>query len=263
MTNGVSIWDLTDNYQTGATIYQEGWNHVKLVISGRQMKVYVNNMKKTALHVPNLEGRSPSGNISLNGNVIYANLVIKPGVVEGLNPEGGFDQTEYDPRYLRNWLVTEPVNFPYGQEIIRNTAYFGGNFETDIPDSTAQWTPITTGNRALVNVTDRIGMKKTRERKLVWLKTKVISDTTQLRRLDLGFSDEIWVFINGQLLYTGKNIFGTPNAKEPNSRCTIENTSFQLPFVKGKNEILIALANDFYGGGIIARVDKTDGLSFE
>lgn len=262
MTNGVNIWDLSDDYQTGATIYQEGWNHVKLVISGHQMKVYVNDMTKVALHVPNLEGLSRSGSISLEGNVIYANFVIRPGKVEGLSPEGGYDRTQYDPRYLRNWQVTEPVDFPYGREVIRKLPPYS-DFVTDIPDSTVKWTPIVAGNRALVNISDRIGMTKFGERKLAWLKTTISSDTTQLRHLDLGFSDEVWVFINGRLLYTGKNIFGTPGAKEPNARCTIENTSFQLPLMKGKNEILIALANDFYGGGIIARVDNTEGLSFE
>ncbi|MDH5382763.1 MAG: DUF1080 domain-containing protein, partial [Cyclobacteriaceae bacterium] len=170
LTHGVSIWDLSDDYQTGATIYQEGWNHVKLVISGRQMKVYVNNMVKPALHVPNLEGLSPSGSISLDGNVIYANFVIRPGQVEGLNPEGGYDRTQYDPRYLRNWQVTEPIDFPYGREIIPFNSI---KLTRDIPDSTTQWTTITARNRALVNVTDRIGMTDKEERRLIWLKTTI------------------------------------------------------------------------------------------
>ena len=262
--NGVSTWDLTDDYQTGASVYQEGWNHVKLVVSGKQMKVYVNDMQNAAMHVPNLEGMSNSGSISLNGNVIYSNLVIRPDHVEGLIPEGGYDPTQYDPRYLRNWRVTKPVDFPYGREVIRKfPPYYGDAIISDLPDSTAEWNPVKAGHRALVNLTDQIGMTKPGERKLVWLKTSITSDTTQLRRLDLGFSDEVWVFINGQLLHTDKNIYGTPGAKEPGGRCTIENASVELPLIKGDNEILIGLANDFYGGGIIARLDKTDGLDFK
>lgn len=46
LIDGTSIWDLSDEYQSGATIYQEGWNHVKLVISGKQMKAYVNVSKQ-------------------------------------------------------------------------------------------------------------------------------------------------------------------------------------------------------------------------
>jgi hypothetical protein len=63
LMDGMSIWDLSDEYQTGATIYQEGWNHVKLVISGKQLKAYVNNMTSPALTVPALEGERDAGHI--------------------------------------------------------------------------------------------------------------------------------------------------------------------------------------------------------
>src|SRR5206468_7150013 len=67
--DGMSIWDLSDEYQSGATIYQDKWNHIKLVVSGKQMKAYVNDMNKPALVVPELESWRDSGSISLSGNV--------------------------------------------------------------------------------------------------------------------------------------------------------------------------------------------------
>jgi hypothetical protein len=70
------------------------------------------------------------------------------------------------------------------------------------------------------------------------------------------------MFINGQILYVDKNYFGTPQAKD-RGRCIIENATIKLPLKKGKNEILIALANYFYGWGIIARLDDTDGIEIE
>lgn len=78
-----------------------------------------------------------------------------------------------------------------------------------------------------------------------------------------GFSDEVWVFINGQPLFTDKNYYGSPGMKEPRGRCTIDNTSFKLPLQKGENEILIGVTNYFFGWGIIARVANTDGLKFK
>lgn len=118
LIDGMSIWDLTDEYQSGAVIFQEKWNHVKLVVSGRQMRAYVNDMGKPALVVPELEGRRDYGSISLTGNVIYANLIIKPGATEGLSPEAGYNSTANDTRYLRNWLVSAPHDFPFGKEVI-------------------------------------------------------------------------------------------------------------------------------------------------
>jgi len=261
--DGMSIWDLSDEYQAGATIYQEGWNHVKLVISGKQMKAYVNDMKTPALVIPELEGSQASGNISLSGNVIYANLVIKPNVTEGLSPEASYPSTYSDTRYLRNWELSAPKDFPFGKEVIMQLpSMYGTLQQSDLPDSNTQWSAIKAESRSIVNLSRKFGSKENDARRLAWLRTTIYSDKIQERSLSLGFSDEVWVFINGQILYVGKNYFGTPEQKN-DGRCTIENSNFKLPLKEGKNEILIAVANYFYGWGIIARLDKTDGITFK
>lgn len=251
VVDGTSLWDLTDDYQAPATLYQDRWNHVKLVVSGKQMWVYVNDLEEPALQVPILEGKHGAGGISLNGNAIFANLVIHPNATEGLPATPGYDPTRYDPRYLREWTVTQPVDFPMGRDVA----------EQDLPDSTTQWQPLHAEHRALVNLSRPFGRTERGERRLTWLKTTIQSESQQEKRLDLGFSDEVWVLINGQLLYVDKNYFGSPGMKEPRGRCTIENTSFRLPLQKGQNEIMIGVANNFYGWGIIARLDDTEGLT--
>lgn len=262
LIDGGSIWDLTDEYQAGALIHQDGWNHVKLVVSGKQMKVYVNDMSKPALRVPELEGERDAGNISLTGNVVYANLVIKPDATEGLPPEAGYISTSNDSRYLRNWMLSKPADFPFGKDITMPLPSMHGRIvDSSLPDSSAQWTAIKAEDRGIVNLSRRYGFVENDNRRLAWLKTTLHSDRDQERVLSLGFSDEVWVFINGQILYTGKNYFGTPGQKEPKGRCTIENTHFSIPLRKGDNEILIGLANYFYGWGIIARMDSMEGIT--
>lgn len=259
--DGVSMWDLTDEYQTGATIYKEGWNHVKLVISGKQMKAYVNDMLKPALVVPELESSCKSGNISLSGNVIYANLVIKPNAVEDLSSDAGYISTYNDTRYLRNWMVSPSVDFPFGKEVIMPLpSMYGKLVHSDLPDSTTSWSPITAENRAIINLSRKFGGVEQDARRLAWIKTSIHSDKFQEKILHLGFSDEVWVFINGQILYVDKNYFGTPSQKEFRGRCTIENATIKLPLKEGNNEIMIALANYFYGWGIIARLNDMDGI---
>lgn len=248
--DGTSMWDLTDDYQAAAVVHQDQWNHVKLVIHGKQMLVYVNNLEEPALHVPLLEGVHDSGSISLNGNAIFSNLVICPDATEDLAATGGYEPTRYDPHYLKNWSVTKPVDFPLGRDIISE----------DLPDSAAQWTAIQAEHRALVNLSRPFGSTEMGKRRLAWVKTSIQSESKQERRLDLGFSDEVWVLINGQLLYVDKNYFGSPGMKEPRGRCTIANTSIRLPLQEGENEIMIGIANDFYGWGLIARLDSTEGI---
>ena len=250
IVDGVNLWDITDEYQAAAPLYQQGWNHVKLVVSGRQMVVYVNDMEQPAMYVPILEGSTERGGISIVGNAIFANLVVKPGATESVNPSPGYDPTSNDSRYLRNWMVTEPVSFPFESSII------GSGF----PDSTTTWAPIKAEHRALVNLTRAFGQTPQNERRLAWLKTTITSEMNQERRLSLGFSDEVWVLINGQFLIMDKNYYGSPGMKEPRGRATIENTSFMVPLQEGENELIIGVANNFFGWGIFARLDDTDGI---
>jgi len=260
--DGMSIWDLTDEYQAGATLKIPGWNHVKLVVYGKQLKAYVNNMQRPVLIVPALEGGRTAGGIRFEGgDVTIANLVIRPGAVEDLCPEQGYISTYNDTRYLRSWELSPATDFAYGKEIVPLLPYMGGTrAKPDIPDSATQWTPIKAEDRGIVNLTRVYGGVENNKRRLAWLKTTIQSDKAQERTLQVGFSDEIWLFINGQLHYVDKNHYGTPGQKFPAGRCTIENATIKLPLQQGKNEILVALANYFYGWGIIARLDDTEGI---
>jgi hypothetical protein len=258
LIDGMSLWDLTDEYQAGARLNIPDWNHVKLVLSGKQMKAYVNDMSRPALIVPRLEGGREKGGISFSGGeVAVANVVLKPDVVENLDPAPGYISTYNDTRYLRNWQVSKSGSFEFGKEITAPTIR---SATPELPDSTTQWTSIVAEERGIVNLTRLYGATDFKNRRLAWLKTTIESDKDQERILNLGFSDEVWLFINGQFLYSDKNHFGTPGQKFPRGRCTIENAAVKLPLKKGRNEILIGLTNYFYGWGIIARLDDTDGI---
>jgi hypothetical protein len=188
-------------------------------------------------------------------------MVIKPDSVEDLSPAPGYISTYNDTRYLRNWHVSKASDFEFGKDIPAPLPYLGGTrISPGFPDSNTTWTPIKAEDRGIVNLTRIFGRTELRKRKLAWLKTTIESDSTQECTLRLGFSDEIWLFVNGQTVYTDKNPFGAPGQKFPAGRCTIENAVVRLPLQKGRNEILIGLTNYFYGWGIIARLDNTDGI---
>ena len=240
----VNMWDMLPYYQGNASFQREKWNHVKLVIAGKQMWVYVNDMSRPALKVPHLEGNSTHGSISFEGKgAIFSNLVIKPGQTEGLSPLEGPDPTDNDPRYLREWKVSKPVD--------TKDVDFSNSF---MPGKDAAWEGIWAERRGLVDLTRKFGPSG--ERRIVWLKTNIHTMKEQSRKLNLGFSDEVWVFINGKYVYVDKNLYGQPLSKFPDGRCSIENSSFNVPLKEGDNELLIGVANSFYGWGIVARLDE-------
>jgi hypothetical protein len=246
---GVNLWDLLDHYQGPANFRMNDWNHIKLVVSGRQMLVYVNDMTRTTLEIPRLEGNTSSGRLAFNGRCIIANLVIRPGEVEGLSPREGFDPTHHDPRYLRTWQHNDPQPLPRGREV----------FEGDFPKPSVVWNDIQAERRGLINLSRLYGGGD--GRRYVWLRTKLVSKTEQTRRISLGFSDEVWMFLNKAPVFVDKNIYTSPQMrKDPDGRISVENANVEITLKAGENELLVGLANDFFGWGLIARLDKMDGI---
>lgn len=251
--DGINMWDMFPQYQSAAWFNKDDWNHVKLVISGKQMRVYVNDTSRPVLEVPQLEGNTWHGGLAFDGQAIIANLVVKPGQTEQLIPGAGTDITSNDPSYLRTWQITQPMTTP--DKVDFSNAW--------IPGKDTPWETIRAERRGLINVTRKFGGTATRTRRIVWLKTNIRSTVAQTRQVQLGFSDEVWVFVNDKPVYVDKNLFGYPLMKQPEGRCSIENTSFALPLVAGDNEVLIGLANDFYGWGIMAKLDKFENMVFD
>jgi hypothetical protein len=252
IVKGINYWDLLPHYQTNASFQRQSWNHVKLVISGKQMRAYVNSRNVPTLAVSRLEGNTAHGAVAFNGQCSIANLVLRPGQVEGLSPEEGPDPTANDPRYLRHWQVTEPDSIPKPID-----------FAYDLmPGKATAWHPIEAARRGLIDLTRLYGGTLRRGRCIAWLKTTITSDKDKRYLMRLGFLDDIWVYINGRLLYVDKNNFGSPIAKDPDGRLSLDNTQLWLPLKQGENELLIGLVSDFYGWGITARLDDPEGLLF-
>lgn len=248
IVSGVNLWNILGHYETNASFKKQEWNHVKLEISQSQLRLYVNSDARPTLEVPRLEGNTSQGTIAFDGAQSIANLMVKHGDVNGLSHSPGFDPTDYDPFYLRHWMVNKPITTPEKVD-------FSYEF---MPTENTEWENIDAEGRGLVNLTRKFGMSESR--RLVWLKMTLKSEKAQTRNIALGFSNEVWVFLNGRMVHLDKNPYNQPMMKKPSGRISPENTSFDLNLIEGYNELLIGVANDFFGWGIIARIDKLEGI---
>jgi len=64
-THGVLLWDFFPQYETRAPLWENGWNHIKMVVSGRRMNVFVNDVPSPTLAVGRLEGDAVTGALPL------------------------------------------------------------------------------------------------------------------------------------------------------------------------------------------------------
>ena len=93
------------------------------------------------------------------------------------------------------------------------------------------------------------------DRAVAWLKTTITSDKKQTKKIDIGWTREVWVFLNGKRVYVDQNLFEQEGARKfPDARCSLENGSFTLPLEAGDNEVAVAIANNFFGWGLMLRL---------
>src|SRR4051794_20375358 len=119
-THGVLLWDFFSQYQTRAPLRENGWNHIKMVVSGPRMNIFVNDAPTPTPQVGRLEGDAMKGGLRLQGPATFANLVITPDAVDGLSPEPATDPLDGDPGLIRNWRLSKFSALPNGKDAIYN-----------------------------------------------------------------------------------------------------------------------------------------------
>lgn len=261
-------WDLYGQYQTHAPINSNGWNHIKLVLSGARMSVFINGARAPTLAVDTLVGGFPDGSIRLHGPASYAHLSIAPNVVDGLPAVASNDPAKSDLRYVRHWLASKPLVMPSRMDATLQENTGIDPVYSSMPKATALWKPIALDPGGLINLTRWYGDAQTGQAiTSIWLKTTINADHDQIKHVDIGWTREVWVFVNGKLAFQSKNLYGIKGAsKEPGGRLSLTNGSFDLALHKGANQVVVAIDDNFAGGqqhwgwGLEMRLANTDGI---
>ena len=253
------LWDVYPQYQASAPFREKEWNHIRLVISGRRMNVYVNGRAEPSLRVAHLEGDASTGTIAFEGTAYYANLTLAPGVTDGLDPKAPADPAAGDPRYLVQWQGTDPVSMGTTDHLSLS----------NMPSSGSRWSPVTADYGGLINLSRfHAPTPKQAPAQVIWLHTTVRSNREQMRHVAVGWLREIWVYANDKPIFSGKNLYNVKGGrKAPDGRLSLENDGFDLPLHKGANDIVVAIDGNTpdmrgrYGWGFIMRMDQVEGIT--
>lgn len=228
--NGFMLWNGYPQYQTSAAVL-DGWNHVKLVVSGHRMKAFLNYASAPCLVVGSMQAETTSGSIELRGPAFFANLTITPDAVENLSPAAVPDPAARDKTILRQWELAPLTPLHFGKT---------PNY-SDMPGDASAWRKITADPSGLVNLNRQFHASEDPP-SLVWLRSDVDSNQEQSKVVSMGWIGQAWIFVNGALITQGKNFY-YPDAerRDPDGRLSFENGSFAIPLREGHNTIVVAL----------------------
>lgn len=90
--------------------------------------------------------------------------------------------------------------------------------------------------------------------KVVYARTNIDSDRDQTKKLSIGYSDDVSVFLNGKILYRGRS---TQNFRDPSFLGIVnsENDAVYLSLKKGRDELILAVSELSGGWGFICRLE--------
>jgi hypothetical protein len=92
--------------------------------------------------------------------------------------------------------------------------------------------------------------------KVVYARTVIVSGWNQVKKLNIGYSDDVSLFLNDKILYRGRS---AQRFRDPGFLGIVnaENDAVYLPLRKGRNDLVLAVSELTGGWGFVCRFDDT------
>ena len=245
---------------TGAVeIPKDTWFHLRLEVVGAQAKLYVKDMEKPALVMDDLKSGVQKGEVALyvlTGATYFSNFEIRT------TPDATWQRhlPAMPPGTLTKWKLS-----PAYDALARNVEKPLSRTESDA----IQWQEVEAeapGFVVLYRYLDaphlRVSFEKDFSKRLEpqpgmkvsYARTTIHSERDQVKKLNIGYSDDVSVFLNGEILFRGRS---AQNFRDPGflGIMNVEDDAVYLPLRKGSNELVLAVSELGGGWGFICRLE--------
>jgi hypothetical protein len=249
---GLAAWQLYygEGYSTPIQYAFNEWIHVKLMISGQRMDVYINDME-TPLIVSELKRPSRKGYLGLSstGENHFANFTYTP--MDKVPLKGTPKPKEPAPQgTITQWEVSSAMP----AKSLAATTMLKSLDKTGI-----SWKSAGTENTGLLNLASVATWSK--ENNTVLAKVIVNSDKNQVKKFVFGFSEHARVYLNDNLLYSGEDDYRSRDYRFLGTLGYYD--AVYLNLKKGRNEITIAVTETLGGWGVKGKFEEVEGISFQ
>jgi hypothetical protein len=247
---------------TGATgIPKDTWFHLRLVVTGAQARLYVKDMEAPALVMDDLKTGVQKGQVALwvlTGATYFSNFEVKT------TPDTPWQRhlPAMPPGTLAKWSLS-----PAYDALARNPEKPLTRAESDA----IEWRDVEAEPPGIVALYRHLDAPHLRVSfagdfskrlepqpgsRLAYARATIESDGDQVKKLEIGYSDEVSVFLNGRILFRGRS---AQNFRDPAFLGIVnpENDAVYLPLRKGPNELLLALGELGGGWGFVCRLSDT------
>lgn len=253
--NGLTGWQLYygPRYAAPVEYKMDAWNHVKLVIAEKQAEVFINDMEQPALYIAELKRNPASGSIGFNGGGPSPFHIADLKVTKLTNPvlkSQRISMPLLESGVIDSWQVSN--SFPESK--VDNV------FELEEEQKKGlSWKSIDAEYPGFTNLARyaKIGPQNN----TTFAKVTITSDRDQVKKLTYGFSDRIRIYLNGKILAGGSDGFISRDYRFLGTVGYFDEVYLALK--KGKNELWMAVSENFGGWTVMARFDNQEGIKVD
>ena len=241
-------------------IPKDTWFHLRIELTGAQGKLYLNDTTTPILVMDDLKTGIHRGAVALavlTGATYFSNFQVRT------TPDAKWER---HPPVMPAGTLTHWTLSPSFDALARNLERPLTAAERDA----MQWQEVEAEapgfvaiNRYRASPHPRVTFQGDFSKRLepqpgmqvVYARTTINADRAETKRLLLGYSDDVSVFLNGTLLYRGRSAQGF---RDPGFLGIMnpENDVLYLPLRRGSNELMLAVSELGGGWGFIARLES-------
>jgi len=252
VTRGISPWQLYlgPKYSFVYNYKYNTWTHVKIVVNGTKAQVYIDHAKKANLSW-NLFNPTQEGILIFRGGnrsgIHLANIRINKSNTTLVD----FKPAERKPidGLISEWEISDKFEEKLLDDI------------TTIKSAIAvrKWgKKIQVEEGTAANISRQISLRNKIPGNTVFAKVNINSNTEQTKLFEFGYSDRVVVILNGQPIYRGNNNFRSRDYRYLGSVGLFDATYLNLK--KGKNELLLAVSENFGGWLVTGKFKDSKGI---
>ena len=258
---GQSAWQLYWGVRGTAAleITPNVWQHLRVVVAGRRAAFFLGDTTKPFMVVPRLARDPQPGYIAISTLVPggtpgrgpgarYANLVVRPSVV-AYDFANAPTEPALQPGMITKWEVGPAFVAP-------DTA-----LSSIATESTRNFRVFPIEPDGFVELHRVVPMPKVTNYVGAVARIRVTADRAGTRRLDLGFSDRVTVFVNGTPTFFRDDSYDFAGRRD--GLISLNQGTVFLPLVAGTNDISIVVTDRFGGWAIMGRFPDMTGLRVE
>ncbi|PWT89896.1 MAG: hypothetical protein C5B54_08170 [Acidobacteria bacterium] len=245
-------------FTAAVDIPKDVWFHIRLQVTGAQANFYVQDMDKPALIINDLKSGIQKGQVALavlTGATYFSNFQIRT------TPDAPWERhlPPMPPNTLTKWSLS-PVYDALARDLehplsaSETSSMQWQNVDAEPPGFVVLYRYFQAPHPMVSFQSDwSTRLQPQPGTKVVYAKTTIDSDRDQVKKLMIGYSDEVSVFLNGRIQFRGRS---AQAFRDPGFLGIMnpENDAVYLPLKKGSNELMLAVSELGGGWGFICRL---------